>query len=42
MRKPTGYATSERKGGEIPKKLVKTAEMCLYEKKTSEKGRRGR
>jgi hypothetical protein len=33
--KPTGYATSERKGGERPEKLAKTAEMWLPERKLS-------
>src|SRR5258706_10799367 len=32
---PTGYATSERKGGERPEKLAKTAEMWLPERKLS-------
>src|SRR5258708_4834949 len=30
---PTGYATSERRWGESPEKLAKTAEMCLPERK---------
>ena len=30
---PTGYATSERRGGESPEKLAKTTEMCLPERK---------
>jgi hypothetical protein len=28
--RPTGYATSEPRGGESPEKLAKTAEMWLY------------
>src|SRR5437763_687671 len=35
---PTGYATSEPKGGESPEKLAKTAEMCLPERKRVRKG----
>jgi len=35
MYKPTGYATSERRGGESPEKLAKTAEMWLPERKLS-------
>src|SRR6266568_8869856 len=35
---PTGYATSERKGGERPEKLAKTAEMWLPERKRVRKG----
>jgi len=30
---PTGYATSERRGGESPENLAKTAEMWLPERK---------
>ena len=30
------------KGGESPEKLAKTTDMCLSEKKTSAKGKRGR
>ncbi len=33
--RPTGYATSERKGGERPEKLAKTAEMWLPERTLS-------
>jgi hypothetical protein len=35
---PTGYATSEPKGGESSEKLAKTAEMCLPERKRVRKG----
>jgi hypothetical protein len=35
---PTGYATSERRGGESPEKLAKTTEMCLPERKRVRKG----
>ncbi len=42
IKEPTGYATSERRGGERPEKLAKTTGMCHPEMKTSEKGRRGR
>lgn len=31
---PTGYATSEPRGGESPEKLAKTAEMWLASEKT--------
>src|SRR6266566_3476678 len=36
--KPTGYATSERRGGESPEKLAKTTEMWLPERKRVRKG----
>jgi hypothetical protein len=40
---PTGYATSERKGGqeggENAGNLAKMADMCLPEKKTRKRGR---
>src|SRR5690349_9070932 len=35
---PTGYATSERKGGESPEKLAKMTEMCHPERKRVRKG----
>jgi len=38
VKQPTGYATSEPKGGENPEKLAKTAEMCLPERKRVRKG----
>jgi hypothetical protein len=38
LSQPTGYATSEPRGGESPEKLAKTAEMCLPERKRVRKG----
>src|SRR5690348_10573395 len=35
LHRPTGYATSEPKGGESPENLAKTAEMWLPERKLS-------
>jgi len=38
LQSPTGYATSEPRGGESPEKLAKTAEMWLPERKRVRKG----